>query len=140
MCTQRTPYNWSEQLYDRHGEVSFLLWLTVMCSIFFAQQISKYLKGTVLPSLKEKSDEFLLTELVKRGENHKIMNKWYKKFFMYLDRYYVKYHSLPTLEEAGLRYFRVHAFDPVKKDVTAAILALIDKEREGASVDRDVIR
>ena len=20
MCTQRSPYNWSEQLYDRHGE------------------------------------------------------------------------------------------------------------------------
>lgn len=22
MCTQRSPYNWSEQLYQRHGEVS----------------------------------------------------------------------------------------------------------------------
>lgn len=21
MCTQRSPYNWSEQLYQRHGEV-----------------------------------------------------------------------------------------------------------------------
>lgn len=20
MCTQRSPYNWSEQLYDRHGD------------------------------------------------------------------------------------------------------------------------
>lgn len=20
MCTQRSPYNWSEQLYERHGE------------------------------------------------------------------------------------------------------------------------
>ena len=31
------------------------------------------------------------------------MNKWLKNFFQYLDRYYVKYHSLPTLEAAGVR-------------------------------------
>ena len=24
MCTQKSPYNWSEQLYQRHGEVSAL--------------------------------------------------------------------------------------------------------------------
>ena len=24
--------------------------------------------------------------------NHEIMNKWMQKFFMYLDRYYVKHH------------------------------------------------
>ena len=31
-----------------------------------------------------------------------VMNKWLKNFFQYLDRYFVKYHSLPTLEAAGV--------------------------------------
>ena len=59
-----------------------------------------------------------------RWENHEIMNKWLKKFFTYLDRYYVKHHSLPTLSEAGLRNFRTHIYDAVKTDSTAAILDL----------------
>ena len=36
MCTQRSPYNWSEQLYQRHGET-----------------ICDYLSKTVLPALKQ---------------------------------------------------------------------------------------
>lgn len=123
MCTQRSPYNWSEQLYQRHG-----------------QQLSRYLQDNILPKLKNKHDEFLLHELVKSGENHKIMNKWYKNFFMYLDRYYVRYHSLPTLEDAGLKYFKSIVFDVVKKDVTDSILRLIEKEREDGDVDRSLIR
>ena len=79
MCTQRSPYNWSEQLYQRHGET-----------------ICDYLSKTVLPALKQKSGNALLTELTVRWSNHKIMNKWMRLFFMYLDRYYVKHHSLPT--------------------------------------------
>ena len=74
------------------------------------------------------------------GNNHKIMNKWLKQFFTYLDRYYVKYHSLPTLEDAGIRHFKILVFDVVKKDVGNAILALVDKERDGAVVDRDLIK
>mgnify|MGYP003955605573 CR=1 FL=1 len=86
MCTQRSPYNWSEQLYQRHGET-----------------FNSYLTETVLPAMKEKHDEHLLKELVRRWFNHKIMNKWMKKFFLYLDRYYVRHHSLPThVASAGL--------------------------------------
>lgn len=35
MCTQRSPYNWSEQLYQRHGDT-----------------MSRYLTHSVLPVLK----------------------------------------------------------------------------------------
>ena len=35
-----------------------------------------------------------------------VMNKWLNNFFQYLDRYYVKYHSLPTLEAAGVRFLQ----------------------------------
>ena len=117
MCTQKSPFNWSEQLYVRHGET-----------------IANYLSRKVLPALREKpqgQDELLLAEFVRRGANHSVMNTWHKKFFMYLDRYHVKYHQLPNLEDAGLRHYKTIVYDAVKKDVINAILKLINRERDG---------
>jgi hypothetical protein len=94
MCAQRSPYNWSEQLHERHqlvecwtvlaGLVVVLSrrWTFAPCLPF--QTFREYLRDTVLPALKDRYDEFLLTELVKRWEHHKIMNKWMFRFFMYL--------------------------------------------------------
>ena len=75
MCTQRSPHNWSEELYSHHGST-----------------IKDYLTSNVLPALKDTHDVYLLVELVKRWSNHILMNKWMTRFFMYLDRYYVKHH------------------------------------------------
>jgi cullin 1 len=126
MCTQRSPYNWSRELYQRHGET-----------------IEKYLTTHVLPALRDKTVQggtILLTELQHRWSNHQIMNKWLKKFFTYLDRYYVKHHSLPTLEQAGLRCFRTHVYDDMKSETTSAILALINDEREGNIIDKSLVK
>ena len=60
----------------------------------------------VLPSLREKHDEFMLRELVKRWTNHKIMVRWLSRFFHYLDRYFIARRSLPALNEVGLTCFR----------------------------------
>ena len=49
-----------------------------------------------------------------RYNNHVVMNKWMRKFFMYLDRYYVKHHSLPTLHESGLKHFKTLARAPCR--------------------------
>ena len=126
MCTQRSPYNWSRELYQRHGET-----------------IERYLTQTVLPALREKSAQggpMLLTELQHRWTNHQIMNKWLKKFFTYLDRYYVKHHSLPTLSQAGLRCFRSQIYDVVKEDATNAILQLIQNERDSQIIDTSLVK
>lgn len=126
MCTQRSPYNWSRELYSRHGE-------TIEC----------YLTTKVLPALREKTGQggnVLLSELKSRWSNHQIMNKWLKKFFTYLDRYFVKHHTLPTLSEAGLRHFKTQIYDEVKGDATNAIRHLIDEEREGKIVDKALIK
>lgn len=126
MCTQRSPYNWSRELYQRHGET-----------------IEQYLTTNVLPALREKTGQgetVLLTELQHRWVNHQIMNKWLKKFFTYLDRYYVKHHSLPTLEQAGLRCFRTNIYDEIKQDTTNAILSLITQEREGKIIDKSRVK
>jgi cullin 1 len=126
MCTQRSPYNWSRELYQRHGET-----------------IERYLTVHVLPALLDKKNggsTILLTELQHRWSNHQIMNKWLKRFFTYLDRYYVKHHSVPTLSQAGLRCFRTKIYDEMKTDTTTAILSLIKDEREGMIIDKSLIK
>lgn len=66
----------------------------------------------MLPSLREKHDEFMLRELLKRWTNHKIMVRWLSYFFRYLERYFIARMSLPALNEVGLTCFRdlVHTF------------------------------
>jgi cullin 1 len=126
MCTQRSPYNWSRELYQRHGET-----------------IERYLTTNVLPALRDRTSQggtILLSELKHRWQNHQIMNKWLKKFFTYLDRYYVKHHSLPTLSEAGLRCFRTNVYDEIKGDTTSAIHGLINEEREGKIIDKSLVK
>ncbi|MCD7471288.1 Cullin-1 [Datura stramonium] len=57
MCSQRPPHNYDQQLYDKYKEA-----------------FDEYISSTVLPALREKHDaEFMLRELVKRWENHKLM-------------------------------------------------------------------
>ncbi|KAL8151341.1 hypothetical protein V2J09_021149 [Rumex salicifolius] len=65
----------------------------------------------VLPYLREKQDEFMLRELVKR-------------FFHYLDRYFIARRSLTPLNEVGLTCFR----------------DLIDQERKGEQIGRAMLK
>jgi cullin 1 len=123
MCTQRSPYNWSEQLYVRHGE-----------------SIAGYLRQTVLAELRSKHKDSQLSELAARWSNHRIMNKWMTRFFMYLDRYYVKHHSLPTLDAAGLKHFKEIVYDEVKRDCMTSMITLVDEERDGGTIDADLIK
>lgn len=126
MCTQRSPYNHSRELYNRHGET-----------------IENYLTRTVLPALRAKISQggsILLRELEFRWSNHQIMNKWMTKFFYYLDRFFVKHHSLPTLSQAGLRAFKEHVYDEIKIESTKAILDLINQERDGTLIDKTLIK
>ena len=126
MCTQRAPYNHSQQLYQKHGET-----------------IQNYLERTVLPAIRAQGASGggvpLLQELKFRWENHTIMNKWYSKFFTYLDRFYVKHHSLPSLSQAGLTAFKTNIYEHVKVGAKDAIIELIDKERDGEIIKKDLI-
>jgi len=126
MCTQRSPYNWSSELYTKHGET-----------------IKTYLTNKVLPALREKSGQggpILLKELQYRWSNHQLMNKWLMKFFIYLDRYHVTHHTLPTLGEAGLTHFKTQIYEVIKTDSTEAILSLINQEREGEIIDKTLVK
>jgi len=123
MCTQKPPNNWSEHLYNNYCEA-----------------VKDYLSGRILPRIKEKHDEYMLRELVRRWDNHKLMIRFLSHVFKYLDRFYVKRLSLPELSEVGSQSFHEIVFNAVKREVRAAILALIQREREGEMIDTKLVK
>ncbi|XP_057960271.1 cullin-1 isoform X1 [Malania oleifera] len=123
MCTQKPPHDYSQQLYDKYRE-----------------SFEEYITSTVLPSLREKHDEFMLRELVKRWQNHKVMVRWLSRFFHYLDRYFIARRSLPALNEVGLTCFRELVYLEIKGKVRDAVISLIDQEREGEQIDRALLK
>ncbi|GMN46436.1 hypothetical protein TIFTF001_015620 [Ficus carica] len=123
MCTQKPPHDYSQQLYDKYRE-----------------SFEEYITSTVLPSLREKHDEFMLRELVKRWANHKIMVRWLSRFFYYLDRYFIARRSLPPLNEVGLTCFRDLVYQELNAKVRDAVISLIDQEREGEQIDRALLK
>ncbi|XVF72564.1 hypothetical protein PTKIN_Ptkin12aG0131400 [Pterospermum kingtungense] len=123
MCTQKPPHDYSQQLYDKYREA-----------------FEEYITSTVLPSLREKHDEFMLRELVKRWANHKVMVRWLSRFFHYLDRYFIARRSLPALNEVGLTCFHDLVYKEVHAKVRDAVIVLIDKEREGEQIDRALLK
>eukprot|EP00246_Nothoceros_aenigmaticus_P018555 TRINITY_DN9759_c0_g1_i1.p1 TRINITY_DN9759_c0_g1~~TRINITY_DN9759_c0_g1_i1.p1 ORF type:complete len:748 (+),score=195.78 TRINITY_DN9759_c0_g1_i1:221-2464(+) len=123
MCTQKPPQDYSQQLYDRYREA-----------------FEEYIQSKVLPALREKYDEFMLRELVKRWDNHKVMVRWLSRFFNYLDRYFIARRSLAPLNEVGLMCFRDLVYQEIKNNVKDAVIALIDREREGEQIDRALLK
>eukprot|EP00268_Persea_americana_P017604 TRINITY_DN184_c0_g1_i6.p1 TRINITY_DN184_c0_g1~~TRINITY_DN184_c0_g1_i6.p1 ORF type:complete len:769 (-),score=156.54 TRINITY_DN184_c0_g1_i6:511-2817(-) len=123
MCTQKPPHDYSQQLYDKYKE-----------------SFDEYITSTVMPSLREKHDEFMLRELVKRWTNHKVMVRWLSRFFHYLDRYFITRRSLPALNEVGLTCFRELVYQEINGKVRDAVISLIDREREGEQIDRALLK
>ncbi|XLR51936.1 hypothetical protein S83_002608 [Arachis hypogaea] len=123
MCTQKPPHNYSQQLYDKYKEV-----------------FEEYIQSTVLPSLREKHDEFMLRELVKRWANHKIMVGWLCRFFRYLETSIVARRSLPPLNEVGLTCFYDWVYKELNGKVRDAVISIIDQEREGEQIDRTLLK
>nr|GEV02965.1 cullin-1-like [Tanacetum cinerariifolium] len=122
MCTQKPPNDYSQQLYDKYREA-----------------FMEYINSTVLPSLREKHDEFMLRELVERWSNHKVMVRWLSRFFHYLDRYFISRRSLPPLHEVGLTCFRDSVYEETKGRAKDAVIAIINQEREGEQIDRALL-
>jgi len=123
MCTQKQPYDYSQELYDRY-EFSF----------------NQYIKEKVIPTLEEKQGEYMLKSLVTRWDNHKLMVRWLSRFFNYLDRYYVQRHHIAPLNDVGINCFRSLVYEKVKVNMMNAVLELIDRDRDGEKVDRVLIK
>ncbi|KAG4928582.1 hypothetical protein JHK85_055068 [Glycine max] len=126
MCTQKPPNDFSQQLYDKYKDA-----------------FDEYINTTVLPSLREKHDEFMLRELVQRWLNHKVMVRWLSRFFHYLDRYFISRRSLAGLGAVGLTCFRdskvqqevlvIHANQLLEKENSGCHALLRDDKVEDLS-------
>ncbi|KAL0732259.1 hypothetical protein Bca4012_008468 [Brassica carinata] len=123
MCIQKPPHDQSQELYDKYGGI-----------------FEDYAKHTVLPSIMEKHDEYMLRELSRRWDINKIMVRWLSRFFFYLDRYFTVRRSLPSLTEVGMTSFRDHVYNNVHFNVKQVIIALVHKEREGQQIDRALLK
>ncbi|XP_015088547.1 cullin-1-like isoform X2 [Solanum pennellii] len=123
MCTQKPPNDYSQQLYEKYREA-----------------FVEYISSTVLPALRERHDEFMLREFVKRWANHKLMARWLSRFFHYLDRYFIARRSLPGLHEVGLMCFRDLIYQELNGKARDAVIVLIEQEREGEQIDRGLLK
>ena len=123
MCTQRAPGNFSGKMYEGHIQV-----------------LQQYATEVVLPSLQRVSGMQLLKELDLRYQHHKIINKWMHKFLQYLDRYHAEHYSVPPLLECSRDVFKRHVYDGIRVNFTAAVIGLINAERDGERVDRDLLK
>ncbi|CAA2983178.1 cullin-1-like [Olea europaea subsp. europaea] len=93
----------------------------------------------VIPSLREKHDEFVLRELVKRWPNHKIMVWWLLRFLHSLDRYFIARTSLPALKEVGLLCFRDRLYIELNGNARDAVTSPAYRSRARRFLSEKVI-
>ncbi|KAI3992513.1 hypothetical protein MKX01_022604 [Papaver californicum] len=124
MCTQRNPHDYSKDVYERYQGV-----------------YNDYLTSKVLPAIQEKNDDVsMLQEFVKRWANHKVMVSKLCRFFNYLDRFYIPRRKLPSLKDVGFGCFREIVYEKMKLKVKDAVIALINRERNGSKIDRGLVK
>ncbi|XP_020102129.1 cullin-1-like [Ananas comosus] len=123
MCSQKSPYQYDEDLYDKYKAV-----------------FDDYITSVVLPSLREKHDEFMLKELLKQWSNHRLMFRWLSRFFDHLERHYVKKSKKPNLSAVALTCFRNLVYEEVKGKAKDTVISLIDQEREGEQIDKALVK
>lgn len=99
-----------------------------------------FLCPKVLPGLRAAHGDFRLRETLRRWGDQKVMSRWMKRFFGYLDRYYIPRHNLPNLEAAGMRCFYDAVYMPTRSDVRDATVAVLERERAGDQVDRALVK
>ncbi|KAI3931667.1 hypothetical protein MKX01_025082 [Papaver californicum] len=82
----------------------------------------------------------MLQEFVKRWANHKVMVSKLSRFFNIVDRYYNPRRKLPSLKDVGFSCFIGIVYEKMKVKVKDAVIALINREREGNEIDRSLVK
>lgn len=125
MCTQKPPNDSSLPLYQK-----------------YQKKMEEHMNSTVLPALNEKcgNEYMLLRKLVERWSNRKTFVKSVSLLFHYLDRFFIVRRSLLSLKEVGLGCFRDLVYNKLQCKIKEAVLALVDREREGEDIDRKLMK
>ena len=81
--------------------------------------------------LNAASDQELFQRILDVWEHYKILMKWNMRTFGYLSRYYIVYHSKPSLQQVGLSIFLEQVFKKNADVVSSITQKLLLKERAG---------
>jgi uncharacterized membrane protein YgcG len=132
MCTQKAPQNWSGKLYFE-----------------YKRSLCAHLKERVLPHVERAllqsgaddqvgAAERVLREVDQQWRNHCLADKQLRKFFNYLNRFYVQRLAVDSLETVAIKAFKEHVFDAVKDRVSQAFCRVVSHERmsSGAGTHR----
>lgn len=79
-------------------------------------------------------------KIVKRWPNHKLMIRWLSHLFGYLERFFIPWTLLPSLNQTRLISFHDLIYEEVKGRVTDVVITLINKEREEHKIDRALLK
>ncbi|KAL7104972.1 hypothetical protein ACP275_07G015800 [Erythranthe tilingii] len=122
VCTSYTTDAQTQKLYERYRTT-----------------FEDYISAKVLPSLREKSNETLLGEFLRRWKNHRIMTKWLSVFFQYLSRTYIQMKNLPSLLEVSYSTFYKLVYLEMKDRVRYAVTSMINSERVDEAMLKEVL-
>ncbi|KAJ4705266.1 cullin 1 [Melia azedarach] len=107
----------------------------------YRKLFEQYIQSDVLPCLEDKGDEFLLRELVKQWENVNDMGHWLSRFFDYLQRSYLsKRPNHPSLKKVPVIAFCNMVQKETNRKIRDTVIALIDRERKGETIDRALVK
>ncbi|OMJ91564.1 hypothetical protein SteCoe_5815 [Stentor coeruleus] len=107
---------------------------------YYKKIITDYTEKVVKRELLQLRGEELLKKLLLRWQNHKMLVYWMRKFFYFLDRYYIKNTNLPSLFLAGMTIFKSQVFNQIKVHLCNALIDQINNERNGAYIDINTIK
>jgi len=119
-----TNEDYSEKLYTRYENA-----------------VSDYLEKDIRPSILSKTGDDILKEFAKQWGNFCIMLNWMRNMFFHLDNSHVKnQENTPTLVSCALKCFKAVVYEKTKSTVLQALFLIINRERDGESIDREVVR
>ncbi|XP_050216126.1 cullin-1-like isoform X2 [Mercurialis annua] len=106
----------------------------------YKQIFEDHITLKVLPCLREKNDQELLQELVRKWGNYKIITRWLSKFFWFLGRYYIPTRKLPSLQETSFIAFHNLVYGEVNSQIRNAAISMINMGREGEEIDEVLLK
>ncbi|CBZ34625.1 cullin-like protein-like protein [Leishmania donovani] len=83
------------------------------------------------------SEQELFQKILDVWDHYKILMKWNMRTFGYLSRYYIVYHSKPSLQQVGLSIFLEQVFKKNADVVSSITQKLLLKERADRVVSTD---
>jgi len=127
MANQKDPHNLSPQLFDA-----------------FRDLLTQYFNLHSVKHLEEAQRRSLPKEILKAWAWRWQIATWVirglKRYFQFLDRYYIKSNDdVSDLETTGYQLYHTLVFRKFEQDIPGVLLDLINEERDGIAIDREMV-